>query len=143
MKIKLKILLISSLIFLTSLSADFIRDDNQAVVLDTTTRLMWQDNGSVSYTWQSAINFCENLTLAGYSDWRLPNINELRTIIDDSRYNPSIYQEFVNNSTGYCWSSTTEASNSSLGWYVGFYTGFISRDYKTNSNSVRCVRGGQ
>ena len=32
--------------------------------------------------WAAALNYAENLTLAGYSDWRLPNIKELQTLTD-------------------------------------------------------------
>ena len=52
---------------------------------------MWQQaTAPGTYTWEQAFTYCENFTLGGYSDWRLPNRNELQSIVDYSRYNPSI-----------------------------------------------------
>ncbi|WLE99109.1 MAG: DUF1566 domain-containing protein [Candidatus Electrothrix communis] len=38
--------------------------------------------------WEDALAYCENLIFAGESDWRLPNIRELRSIVDYTRYQP-------------------------------------------------------
>ena len=56
--------------------------------IDSNTRLMWaaKDNGK-DITWGKAIKFCSNLRLAGYSDWRLPTIDELSSIYDSSGFN--------------------------------------------------------
>lgn len=48
---------------------------------DATTSLMWQRGNSVDMTEYEAENYCSNLTLGGFNDWRLPNITELRTLI--------------------------------------------------------------
>ncbi len=52
---------------------------------DAATGLMWtkKDNGS-SVAWKQATDYCRNLQLAGYSDWRLPEIDELGDIYDSS-----------------------------------------------------------
>ena len=42
---------------------------------------IWSSRSSSTYTWGGAFSYCDNLTEGGYSDWRLPNINELRTLI--------------------------------------------------------------
>jgi len=42
---------------------------------------MWSSRSSSTYNWSDAFSYCDNLTEGGYSDWRLPNINELRTLI--------------------------------------------------------------
>ncbi len=43
--------------------------------------LIWSDRSSNTMNWSSAKQYCEDLTEGGYTDWRLPNIDELRTII--------------------------------------------------------------
>lgn len=55
-------------------------------VTDNATGLMWQqvDDG-VARDWEDALSYAENLTLAGYSDWRLPNAKELQSIVDYKR----------------------------------------------------------
>ncbi|RJO66174.1 MAG: DUF1566 domain-containing protein [Myxococcales bacterium] len=49
---------------------------------DSATNLSWQITPpSNGYNWQDAINYCDGLSLGGHSDWRLPTISELRTIV--------------------------------------------------------------
>lgn len=141
----MKNILIKSIFFgsLTlSLNADFIRDNTKLVVNDTKTGLMWQDDtvGS-TMTWSTAITTCENLTLGGYSDWRLPNIRELKSIVDKSRYNPAISPNFTQKVSSAYWSSTTNPVSNEA-WHVYFNLGADSGDYEANSYYVRCVRGG-
>lgn len=45
------------------------------------TDLEWSDKSSNRMTWNAAKNYCSNLTEGGHNDWRLPNIDELRTLI--------------------------------------------------------------
>jgi hypothetical protein len=54
---------------------------------DSSTGIMWaaKDNGE-NVTWGNALKYCQNLNLAGYSDWRLPSIDELQGIYDDSGF---------------------------------------------------------
>jgi hypothetical protein len=114
-------------------------------VTDERTGLVWQqqDDGQIR-TWETAIAYCEGLSLAGQSDWRLPNVKELESITDDGRYNPSIDPIFTGTKASYYWSSTTYASNVSHAWDVYFYFGDVVGGYvKSSYNYVRCVRGGQ
>ena len=46
--------------------------------------------------WQSAVDYCENLNYAGYDHWRLPNIQELRSIVKYDTYNPAIDKTCLN-----------------------------------------------
>jgi len=64
---------------------DFVRDRRKETVLDRATNLTWQDNEDVvnnNYTWGSAIEYCEKLSLGDFQDWRLPTISELITLND-------------------------------------------------------------
>ena len=61
-------------------------DNGDGSISDLATGLMWQqaDDGTTR-NWEEALEYCENLNHAGYSDWRLPNAKELHSIIDYTR----------------------------------------------------------
>jgi hypothetical protein len=123
-------------------------DNDDGTVTDTDTGLMWQkDTALGTNIWQQALSYCENLTLAGYSDWRLPNVRELQSIVDYALYNPSIDPVFPNvfqNVLSYYWSSTTATDLLYYVWVVDFYGGSVGYDGKlTGTHYVRAVRGGQ
>ena len=131
---------------LTSISlwADFSRDDTTQIVTDSNTGLEWQDDAIGStMTWQSAIDYCEGLSLDGFEDWRLPNINELKTIVDRSKVNPAIVSGFDNVLSSYYWSSTTAKNYSNYARIVHFDDGYVDVSSKSNSLYVRCVRAGE
>jgi hypothetical protein len=135
--------ILSLLLLLGVASSDFIRDDTKGVVLDTKTNLMWQDNSeakTTNKTWSEAITYCEGLSLGGFSDWHLPNYNELHYLADRSRYNPALSPKFVNVVSFSYWSATTVASNTSFAWGVDFHYGLDGWGDKTYSYYVRCVR---
>jgi hypothetical protein len=48
---------------------------------DTSSGLMWQNASDCCYAWDAAKTYCQDLTWGGYSDWRLPSISELRSLI--------------------------------------------------------------
>ena len=140
------ILMLSFVIILGANAGNFSRDDTKEIVTDGDTCLQWQDNAdakTVRKTWSEAIEYCENLSLGGYDDWRLPNINELRSIVDYTRFNPAMNPTFQNVVSSAYWSSTTDASGSSNAWYVSFYDGHDVWRGKSVSVYVRCVRAGQ
>lgn len=126
------------------LSADFIRNADQTI-LDTKTCLMWQDDEEAKTVrkkiWQNAIDYCENLTLAGYSNWRLPNYNELLSIVDYNSSNIDSAFQNIGRITGY-WTSTTIASDTNRVWVLSSYDS--SQNHKNTSYAhipyVRCVR---
>lgn len=96
-----------------------------------------------SYDWQGALAACENLVLADYYDWRLPDRNELQSIVDYSRYNPSIDTDYFS-STAFSryWSSTADVSYTNYAWFVSFDYGHVGYYYMSPASSgfVRCVR---
>ena len=123
---------------------------SNGVVSDSNTNLEWQDdysdnNNSIKITiWQSAIDYCENLTLNTQNDWRLPTKNELLSIVDYTKNNPSIAKQFKNTSTtDSYWSSTTIEFSHSGAWIVYFGHGNTDRARKASSYYVRCVRAGK
>ncbi len=57
-------------------------DNGDGTVTDLRTGLMWDKASSIGYQdWQSAGNTCKDMALAGYTDWRLPKIDELRYLV--------------------------------------------------------------
>jgi len=122
---------------------------SNGVVNDASTNLEWQDdysdnsNSIKNTTWQSAIDYCETLTLDGKSDWRLPNLNELTSLVDDTKYNPAINEVFQNTDSNDYWSSTSYSNNNEDAWIVYFYSGSQYSRNKYVNYYVRCVRAGQ
>ena len=119
------------------------QDNGDQTVTDQGTGLMWENDSSVNtqtMTWEEALAYCENLTLGGYSDWRLPNIQELRSIVDYTRHDPAIDPLFLSQSDWY-WSSTSQPPFPSWAWVTYFARGSCYQDLKSGSHYARCVRG--
>ena len=125
-------------------SADFTKTVGGNIVTDNTTGLQWQDDATGStMSWESALSKCGNLSLDGYDDWRLPNINELKSIIDRSKVSQAIVDGFEFTSSNYYWSSTTYEGRKDYAWYVYFSSGVAENYHKYRKYYVRCVRAGQ
>ncbi len=155
----------------------FTRDDNLNIVTDHIAGLQWQDDEEVKTvrkqwltdennvtcenntsslacldtTGDTATTYCSDLNLSNYTDWRLPSIDELISIRDNSRLRPAIdtfYFENLANNAFYC-SSTTVANMPTEVWFVTFEYGSDAhfkkniKDYPAGGYAVRCVRDGQ
>ncbi len=100
------------------------------------------------YTWNYAIERCENLVLGGREDWRLPNIKELQSIVVYYSYeNPKINEEaFPGTINSHYWSSTTHINSDNIAWTIDFQYGNVTFQEKFakgiyTKNLVRCVSG--
>ena len=115
---------------------------NDMVVQDAVTGLDWQRTVvSKSFKWKDALEFCSTLTYGGYSDWRLPTINELITLIDFTKDHPAIDTVvFPDTVPEPFWSSTTYVFHKTSAWGVYFGTGQVYHYRKEGKHFVRCVR---
>lgn len=121
--------------------------NGNGTVTDTKTGLIWQRaTAPGKYNWYDATSYCESLTLAGYSDWRLPSKEELESLVD-TNYLPTIeINYFPDTKLSYYWSSSTYAYDTDLAWDVDFQwgEGYVGYDFKSEAQDcVRAVRGGQ
>jgi len=60
-------------------------DNGDGTISDYSTNLMWMQDDIGEGTWEEALNYGENFEFAGYSDWRLPDVKELQSIVDYKR----------------------------------------------------------
>ncbi len=128
----------------TAGAASFVNNGN-GTVTDNRTGLIWQQGEPGAMTWGSALSYCEGLNLGLKTDWRLPNIKELESLTDDTKYNPAIDTNYFPSaiSSNY-WSSTTFANSPGYAWNVYFNFGYVASYGKGfDGVYVRCVRGGQ
>ncbi len=132
----------------TSYGDNDFTDNGDTTVSDAATGLMWQQDDYHSSNWQDAINYCEDSTTGSHSDWRLPNVKELHSLVDYSRApattnsaaidpiftSTSFTNEGGNNDWGAYWSSTTHvtytdhgtsAAYVSFGESLGYFSGTV------------------
>lgn len=114
---------------------------SNGLVQDTATQLEWQQIGpETQVAWDVAMTQCGSLDLDG-TDWRLPTIKELHTLVDEARNNPAAdTTAFPGITASYYWSSSRPKSFSNLAWAVGFDHGVDVFRPTTTTAYVRCVR---
>jgi hypothetical protein len=132
------------------------------VVADNLTGLIWPEDGGTptvasctgggNKTWQGALDYVACLNASnylGYNDWRLPDVNELESMVNDGQSNVATWlntQGFKNVQANFYWSSSTYVNYNYTGyaWFVDMYSGYTSLDFKEIGYFyVWPVRGGQ
>ncbi|MFI3239781.1 MAG: DUF1566 domain-containing protein [Bacteroidales bacterium] len=148
-------------------------DNGDGTVSDLATGLMWsRDDNGEGVEWITALPYAEGATLAGYTDWRLPNVKELQSIVDYSlapsskgvvaAINPifnctPFINEAGDDDYGYYWSNTSACFRKGnpfcFAWYVAFGRAVNNRGadfhgagavrFDSKSDNETVVEGGE
>ncbi|MCI5158113.1 MAG: DUF1566 domain-containing protein [Candidatus Electrothrix sp. AUS1_2] len=144
-------------------------DHGDGTITDTKTGLMWkrcseglsgencEEGKAEKYNWNDAVKRFKDVDYAGYSDWRLPTIDELKTLVycskgadkkydwcNDGSESPTINQQaFPNTENWAYWSGSPNANLSTSAWGVIFNYGDSSDSSRYSNLAVRLLRGGQ
>ena len=135
--------------------------NNDGTITDNETGLMWmqctegqtwESNGgagnctgtATTYTWDAALALANDKTFAGHTDWRLPDIKELASLVAEDRYDPAINSTiFPAISSDHIWSGSPYAYEGDSSWIVYFGYGDDTYSYRNVNNHVRLVRSAQ
>jgi hypothetical protein len=124
---------------------------SDGTVKDNLTGLEWVKasgslaGNSTNMDWNSAIDFCNGLDYAGHSDWRLPSIKELESLVNCGTYSSALPAEYPFSgvqSNGY-WSGASHKDGADRAWVVDVYGRVYGRNNKIDNYYVWPVRGGQ
>lgn len=142
----------------TTPTADFVEHGN-GTVTHKPSGLTWKscpegisgpkcgEGKAISVDWQGALSALASMNavgFAGFSDWRLPNIKELQSIVEISCSAPSINEAiFPSTPADWFWSSTSLAVAPTDAWGINFGSGYsFPKTKQAPYGHVRLVRGG-
>jgi len=126
------------------------RDNVNQAITDTLTGLVWSRDANPAgeyKTWQQALDYVKALNsknYLGHNDWRLPNINELESLVNKQSDLATWFSSlgFSAVRVDYYWTSTTYASHTLYAWAVSMYSGIVAGRNKTDISYVWPVRSG-
>ncbi|MBS3954280.1 MAG: DUF1566 domain-containing protein [Methylomicrobium sp.] len=143
------------------------RDNEDGTATDLQTGLQWMrcslgqtwdgttcQGDADEYNWHEAnkvvrdsiflgFKIAEKFSFAGYDDWRVPTIDELKSIIEKNEVPPINVKVFPNTPLTLFWSSSPYADYTNFAWRLDFGNGHVKGSLKTYLAPVRLVRGGQ
>lgn len=135
-------------------TVDTLAGDN--VVTDNQTRLMWKQcsegltdsacstGSATSHTWLQALDLANVEDFAGFTDWRIPNQKELRTIVARNCHSPSINETaFPNTLSSVYWTSSPVAVSNTRSWVASFNDGSESSNWRGIEGPVHLVRSSE
>ncbi len=139
-------------------TADFV-DNGDGTVTSKKTKLTWKrcsegqtwgssacTGSATTFNWELALTQGANASFAGNTDWRVPNLKELASIVERQCTGPSINATIFPATPGISgsyWWSASPFGIAGQAWVVGFGGGYANPYDKAGSHYVRLVRGGQ
>ena len=137
-----------------------LQDNGDGTITDTKTGLIWKrclegqsgsdcaSGSAEAFTWQQALQRAQTVNsgggFAGFSDWRVPTIKELSSLVEYQCWEPAInLTRFPHASSDGVWSSSAVAGNTDNAWLVYFGYGSTNWYYKYSYYQLRLVRSGQ
>jgi hypothetical protein len=131
-------------------------DNGNGTIIDTHFGLTWvksphtdlPEKFKSSMVWKEAIQACKELSFSGHKDWRLPTVEELRSIVDYTRgakdNEPAIDTKyFLDTKCSWYWTVTPCAWSRGNAWVVAFHDGYVGDGNEDGSSYVRPVRSSQ
>ncbi|MCP4106255.1 MAG: DUF1566 domain-containing protein [Desulfobacteraceae bacterium] len=117
------------------------KNNGDGTITDNVTGLMWQRSGSDKYIYfkniKDYINRLNTEQFAGYSDWRLPTLEELASLLKNKQVNDLYIDHVFDSKQWWCWSVDKRVFGG--GWYIHFNLGVVGWDV-ASLNYVRAVR---
>lgn len=123
-------------------------EDRGNVVIDHATGLMWQKSGSdqlmLYQDAQASLNQLNREGFAGHTDWRLPTIPELLSLLEPERQSNHLFiHPIFDTRQELCWSADLKEGSAGSAWIVGFNCGHVCWHGLGSYSYVRCVRSWQ
>jgi hypothetical protein len=156
---------------------DYTVSEDDLVVLDNNTGLMWErylnwrsgettppqdewrpqdvfaykDGEPRRRPYHEGVQYCKNLELGGYNDWRMPNMKEGHTIAHYASARPTIWIEYFKDTDpglpgygdrgkGGIWAGPIAPDHNNSGWHLGFIDGHMMGYPRGGYKTTRCVR---
>ncbi len=118
---------------------NFVRDAKENTVRDIRGGKLYTDIPNArKYTFHEATEYCKGLRHGGYSDWRLPSLEELKSLFDFTRRPVSIRNSFHNTQKGIYWTSTPDRYENA--WYIDYDLGRYNTEKYDRPFHAMCVR---
>ncbi len=134
----LRVLCVSGEEMLAAQESDFEVSEDEMTVTDKRTGLVWEKTYHTDMDWKAMLAYCQSLNTGTETGWRLPNKNEIASLLDPDKDRP--YSNFPGMSYDYClWSSTTFVHFTDSAWEI--CRGYVAQYHKDfENNEFRCVK---
>jgi hypothetical protein len=100
-----------------NINPPFYQNNSNGTITDTVTGLMWQQVDGGEMTFDNATTYASNLVLGGYSDWRMPSILELNSLLNHDKNNPALNTVYFSATAAqYWWSGQKQVNDANKAW---------------------------